>query len=139
MARHVQTTVNVINIKSFEWNKTILSNDLTTMHVIKKCLNLLHLLLWLGLGEDAKQILHTQHENQKQMLIDASPRCEENQMHLIRICRRTEVKTPKDSSFFLIYTKKQIPTIFLISYIYFWICIYEVVQHCSESIVNFWN
>ena len=53
------------------------------------------------------------------MLIDASPRCEENQMHLIRICRRTEVKTPKDSGFFnSTYTKKQIlPTIFLISYV----------------------
>ena len=40
-------------------------------------------------------------------------------MHLIRICRRTEVKTPKDSGFFnSTYTKKQIlPTIFLISYV----------------------
>ena len=91
--------------------------------------------------------MHTQHENQKQMLIDASPRCEENQMHLIRICRRTEVKTPKDSGFFnSTYTKKQIlPTIFLISYVCIFlnmhskVLVYSTIQILHVSYLWLWS
>ena len=91
--------------------------------------------------------MHTQHENQKQMLIDASPRCEENQMHLIRICRRTEVKTPKDSGFFnSTYTKKQIlPTIFLISYVCIFlnmhskVPVYSTIQILHVSYLWLWS